>query len=370
VDKRTIASARREAEETALRKESYEFFKQLQETPSPSGFEQPVQRIIRPRMKRFADSVQTDVHGNVLVGINPKGSPRVMLAGHCDQIGMMVNYIDDKGFIFVLAIGGIDPSVVPGSRVLIHTAHGPVDGVIGRKPIHVLKPEERGAKVELRELWIDVGTKSKKETEEVVRVGDPVTFRLELVHLGGNHVTSPGFDNKCGTFVVMEALRLCSVKKPRCAVYAVSTVQEEIGLRGARTAGFGLDPQVGIAVDVTHATDYPDIDKRLNGDIKLGGGPVLSTGPNINPRLGEMLLQTAKSKNIPVQREAAPGGTNTDANAIQLTRAGVATALVSIPNRYMHTPVEVVSLSDLEAAARLIAETVAKIDQRTSFIPE
>ena len=353
-----------------MRKESYEFLKAIQETPSPSGFEQPVQRLIRKRMRRHADNIETDVHGNAIVALNPKGSPRVMLAGHCDQIGLMVNYIDDNGFIFVSQIGGIDPTVLPGSRMVIHTKHGPVDGVIGRRPIHVMKPEERGGKVELRELWVDIGTKNKKETEQVVRVGDPITFRLEMAHLGNDFVTSPAFDNKCGTFVVMEALRLCSVKKIKCALFAVSTVQEEIGLRGARTSCFGIDPLVGIAVDVTHATDYPDIDKRVNGEIKIAGGPTIATGANINPTLEELLIKTAKTKRIPCQREAAPMSTRTDADAIQLSRAGVASALVSIPNRYMHTSVEVVSLGDLDAAAKLIAETVAKIDRRTDFIPQ
>ena len=353
-----------------MRKDSHEFLKTLAQTPSPSGFEQPIQAVVRRRMKTFADSIETDLHGNVIVGLNPAGSPRVMLAGHCDQIGLMVNYIDDNGYIFFLPIGGIDPTVVPGSRVVVHTKHGPVEGVIGRKPIHVLKQEERGAKIELREMWVDIGSKGKKETEQVVSVGDPITFRLELVHLGNDLVTSPAFDNKCGTFVVMEALRLCSARKLNCALFAVSTVQEEIGLRGARTAGYGVDPLVGIAVDVTHATDYPDIDKRVNGNIKLGGGPTISTGANINPRVEALLVKTAKSKRIPFQMEAAPAGTGTDANAIQLTRAGVATALVSIPNRYMHTQVEVVSLSDLEAAAKLIAETVAAVGPSTNFIPE
>lgn len=353
-----------------MRKDSYDFLKSILETPSPSGFEQPVQRIVRKRMKRFADTIETDVHGNVIVAINPEGSPRIMLAGHCDQIGMMVNYIDDNGYIFFRPIGGIDPSVVPGSRVVVHTKHGPIDGVIGRKPIHVLKPEERGAKIELREMWVDIGTKNKKETQQVVGVGDPITFRLEMVRLGGDLVTSPAFDNKCGVFVVMDALRRCSVKKIKAALFAVSTVQEEIGLRGARTAAYGIDPKVGIAVDVTHATDYPDMDKRTLGDIKLGGGPAISTGANVNPRLEELLVKTAKSKRIPYQMEAAPGGTPTDANVIQLTRSGVATALVSIPNRYMHTQVEVVSLSDLETTSKLIAETVASISRRTSFLPE
>lgn len=353
-----------------MRKESYEFLKTIQETPSPSGFEQPVQRIVRKRMKRFADRVETDVHGNVIAGLNPKGSPRVMLAGHCDQIGMMVKYIDDNGYIFFSAIGSIDPSVVPGSRVAVHTEHGPVDGVIGRKPVHTVKPEERGAKVELREMWVDIGAKDKKETQQVVRIGDPITFRLEMIHLGRNLVTSPAFDNKCGTFVVMEALRLCSVKKLKCGLFAVSTVQEEVGLRGARTSCFGIDPQVGIAVDVTHSTDYPDVDKRINGEVKLGAGPTIVRGANINPKLEALLVKTAKIKRIPVQAEGEPGGTGTDASVMQLSRSGVATALVGVPNRYMHTQVEVVSLSDLEAAAKLVAEAVAGIDRRTSFIPD
>lgn len=353
-----------------MRKESYDFLKAIQETPSPSGFEQPVQRIVRKRMKPHASTIETDVHGNVIVGLNPKGSPRVMLAGHCDQIGLMANYIDDNGFIFFSAIGGIDPSVLPGSRVVVHSKNGPINGVIGRKPIHLMKQEERGAKTEIREMWVDIGAKNKKETEQVIGVGDPITFRLEMVTLGGDLVTSPAFDNKCGTFVVMEALRLCAGRKMSAALFAVSTVQEEIGLRGARTSCYGVDPQVGIAVDVTHATDYPDIDKRMNGDIKVGKGPSISTGPNINPRLEELLLSTAKTKRIPFQKEAEPGATGTDANAIQLSRSGVATALLGIPNRYMHTQVEVVSLGDLEAAAKLMAETVMAITRRTNFIPE
>ncbi len=353
-----------------MRKESYEFLAALQKAPSPSGFEQPVQRIVRARMKKYADDIRTDVHGNVMVSLNSKGSLRVMLAGHCDQIGMMVRYIDDNGFIFFREIGGIDPTTLPGAKVIVHSKHGPIDGVIGRRPIHVLKPEERGAKIELRELWVDIGARGRKETEEVVAIGNPITFPAPVTHLAGDLVTSPAFDNKCGVFVVMEALRLCSVKKIKCALFAVSTVQEEIGLRGARTSCFELDPQVGIAADVTHATDYPDIDKRVNGDIKVGAGPTISTGANINPKLEELLVKTATRKRIPFQMEAAPGQTGTDASVIQMSRSGVATALIGIPNRYMHTPVEVVSLGDLEAAAKLVAETVATISHRTDFIPK
>jgi endoglucanase len=234
----------------------------------------------------------------------------------------------------------------------------------------VLKPEERGAKVELRELWVDVGAKDRTEAEHVVRIGDPVTFRLEMVSLGRDLVTSPAFDNKCGTFVVMEALRLARARTVKAAVFAVSTVQEEIGLRGAKTAAFAIDPDVAIAVDVTHATDYPDIDKRTNGDVALGKGPTIVRGPNVNPKLYDLLTQTAKTKRIPVQAEAWPGGSPTDANPMQLNRSGVATALIGIPNRYMHTQVEVVSLADLDAAAKLIAETIARLTPRTKFIPE
>ncbi len=353
-----------------MRKESYDYLKSMQETPSPSGFEQPVQRLVRERMKPFASSIETDVHGNVIVGVNPKGHPRVMLAGHCDQIGLLTRYIDDNGFIYFAPIGGLDPSAIVGTRVVVHSKHGPIDGVIGRKPVHLMKPDERGAKIEIRELWVDIGTKNRRETEQVVSIGDPITFKLEMIALGRDLVTSPAFDNKCGTFIVMEALRLCAGRKMSAALFAVSTVQEEVGLRGAKTACFGLDPDVGIAVDVTHATDYPDIDKRTSGDIKLGSGPTITVGANSNPNLARLLVKTAKGKRIPYQNEAHPGGTGTDANVIQLTRAGVATALIGIPNRYMHTAVEVVSLSDLEAAAKLIAETVVTITRRTNFIPE
>ncbi len=353
-----------------MRKESYEFLEAIVKSPSPSGFEQPVQRVVRKRMKPFANHIGTDVHGNVTVALNPEATPRVMLAGHCDQIGLMVNYIDGQGYVFFKAIGGIDPSVVPGSRVVIHTEHGAVDGVIGRRPIHVLKPEDRGGKIELRETWVDIGAKNHKEAKQVVSVGDPITFQTELVHLGSNLVTAPALDNKCGTFVVMEALRICAGKKLKCSLFAVSTVQEEVGLRGARTSCFGLDPQVGIAVDVTHATDYPDIDKRVNGDVKLGAGPTISIGANFNPPLQTLFKKSAKRKRISFQTEAAPGGSPTDANAMQLTRAGVATALISIPNRYMHTQVEVVSLNDLTAAAQWIAETVTDIHGGIDFIPK
>jgi endoglucanase len=355
-----------------MRPESFEFLKQIEETPSPSGFEQPVARIVRKRMSRFADKITTDVHGNVIVALNPKGSPRVMLAGHMDQIGLMVNYVNDDGYIYFDAIGGIDNTVLPGSRVTIHTKKGPVEGVIGRKPIHLMKPEERNqGKVERTDLWIDIGCRTKAETLAAVRIGDPVTYKLGLTRLGKDLVASPGLDNKVGTFVVMEALRLAAgMKGLKCALYAVATVQEEIGLRGARTSCFGIDPLVGIAVDVTHATDNPGADKKQAGEISLGKGAVIERGANINPVLEELFVETAEKKKIPHQMAGSPGATGTDANAMQISRAGVAAGLISIPNRYMHTQVEVVNLSDLQACAELIAHTVARIDSKMSFIPD
>ena len=353
-----------------MNKESFEFFKAIEETPSPSGFEQPVQRIIRQRMKPYADSIRTDVHGNLIVALNPKGSPRVMLAGHCDQIGLMVKYIDDDGYLFVVPIGGIDPSVLPGTRVTVHTKNGSVEGIIGRRPIHLLKEAERGAKLELRELWVDIGVKGRKKVEKKVAVGDPITFRLGLERLGDDMVTSPGLDNKMGTFVAMEALRLAKAGRLQCALFAVSTVQEEIGLRGAATSCFGIEPQVGIAVDVCHATDYPDVDKRSHGAVKMGAGPTIAVGANINPAVSDLLIQAAKARKIPHQIEAEPRGTGTDANVMQISRAGVAAGLLSVPNRYMHTQVEVVCLTDLENAAKLLAEAVARITPKTNFIPE
>lgn len=353
-----------------MRKESYDFLKRLEETPSPSGSEEAVQRLVREYVKRAADSVETDVHGNVIATLNPKGSPRVMLAGHCDQIGMMIRFIDDKGFLFFSQIGGLDPSVLPGSRVVIAGRKGPVEGVIARKAVHMLKPEERGViKSELRDLWIDIAAKDKKDAEKAVGVGDAAVFKLGMTRALNDMVVSPAFDNKCGTWVVMEALRLAAGRKINCALFAVSTVQEEVGLRGAKTSCYGIDPKVGIAVDVTHATDYPDVDKRVFGEIAMGAGPAIATGPNINPPLRDLLLVTARSKKIPHQMEAAPGGTGTDANVIQLSRSGVATALLSVPNRYMHTQVEMINLADLEHTATLLAETVARIDDKMDFVP-
>ncbi len=352
--------------------DSLNFLLRLLSTPSPSGFEQPAQRLVRERMKAYSDQITSDVHGNTVAALNPGGRPRVMLAGHVDQIGFMVRYVDKKGFVFFGPIGGIDAAVVPGLRLTVHTGRGAVEGVVGRKAIHLMKPEERAkAQVDLTHLWLDIGAATDKQAGKLVKVGDPVTYRLEPARLAGDLVASAGLDDKIGAFVVMEALRLLHARRKQlqCAVFAVSTVQEELGLRGARTSCYGIDPQAGIAVDVTHASDYPESDKKITGDISLGKGPTITVGPNINPQLAALIEAAGRKAKIAFQREGEPKATGTDANAIQISRAGVAAGLVGIPCRYMHTPVEVVSLKDAEAASRLLCETCLKIGPRTDFVP-
>jgi len=352
-----------------MRKQSHEFLRRILSIPSPSGFEAEAQRAFLDYVGPFADEVKTDVHGNAIGVLNPKGSVRVMLAGHADQVGLMVRYISDNGFLYFDQIGGLDPMLLPGQRVVVHTPSGARKGVIGRKPIHLMETEDRNKIPKMREMWIDIGAENKKNAQKLVSVGDPVTFDVAVCELAGGNTISAGFDDKAGVFVIAEALRLLAARRVKAAVYAVATVQEEVGLRGARTSCFGIDPQVGIAVDVTFASDQPEVEKKAVGDIRLGAGPVIEKGPNFNPVLVERLISAAKRKKIPHQIGAAARPPGTDANAMQISRAGVATALVSVPNRYMHTVVEMVRLSDMEHCAQLIAETVAGLDKDVDFDP-
>lgn len=348
---------------------SLTFLKRLLEAPSPSGFEQPAQKIWRENVGKYADRIQTDVHGNCIGIINEEGSPRILLAGHCDELGFMVQYITDEGFLHFRTIGGFDVNIIPGRRVKVHTKKGPILGVKGKKAIHVMTDEEKKKKAEIHDLWIDIGVGDRKEAESLVSVGDPVTYTVGFEELRKDLAISRGFDDKAGSFAVGEVLRMLSGKSFKAAVYSVSTVQEEVGLRGARTSTFGINPKVGIAVDVTHATDHPDMDKKRVGNIKLGSGPVIARGANINPVVEKILIRTAMDEKIPFQIEAAPGGTGTDANAIQLTRAGVATGLVSIPLRYMHTSVETLSLKDVENVSKLLTAFILRLDDSVDFTP-
>jgi putative aminopeptidase FrvX len=346
-----------------------EFFEKILAAPSPSGYESPAQEIVRQYVTPFADEVKTDTHGNVIVVKNPKAPLRVMLAGHCDQIGLIVTHVDSNGFLYTQSIGGWDTQVLLGQRMTVWTDAGPIFGVIARKPTHLLSGSERGKAPEIKDLWIDIGAADQAEANKLVRIGDSVTVELRFQPMRNQLAVSPGMDDKCGVWVIMEALRRVDKSKLKCALYAVATVQEEIGLRGATTSAFGIDPHVGIAVDVTHATDCPTIDKRKNGDVRLGKGPVIGRGPNMNPKVVERLLEAAKQHEIPHQIAASGRATGTDANALQITRAGVAAALVSIPNRYMHSPVEMLSLADLDRAAELLARFLESLPADADFTP-
>lgn len=346
-----------------------EFLKTILETPSPSGYEGPLQQRVREYVTEFADQVTTDVHGNVIAVKNPDAPLRVMLAGHCDQIGLIVQHIDDEGFLYIQPIGGWDPQVLIGQRMTVWTAEGPVLGVIGKKPIHLLTEEERKQVPKMKDLWLDIGAADKEEAQKTVRVGDSVTVELGFNQMRNNQAVSPAMDDKSGMWVVIEALRRADKARLDCALYAVSTVQEEIGLRGAKTSSFGIEPQVGVAVDVTHATDCPTIEKKEEGDVKLGKGPVIYRGPNMNPKVVQLLIRAADENEIPYQLGASGRATPTDANAIQVNRSGVAAGLISIPNRYMHSPVEMVSLDDLDRAADLLARFAEGLSAELELIP-
>lgn len=352
-----------------MQKSSFDFLKRLVDTPSPSGYEQRAQRVFRDRVAAYTKEIRTDVLGNVYATLNPGGSPRIMLAGHVDEIGFQVRYINDDGMLYFGSVGGHDTLITVGQRVTVHTTSGPVTGVLGRTAIHLLDPEERKKMPALDDLWIDIGAKDKADAESVVAIGDCVTYQHELQRLRGDLCVARGFDDKMGVFIVAEALRLLTGKKLKAAVIGVSTVQEEVGLRGARTSAYDTDPQIGIATDVGHAVDYPGGDKKKVGDIRLGKGPMITRGANINPAVFDLFVKTAKELKLPYQIEAAPGGTGTDANVIQLNRAGVATGLISVPLRYMHTPNEIMNLNDIENAARLIAGFCERVTVKMNWTP-
>lgn len=352
-----------------MQDDSLAFLKNLIQTPSPSGFERPVQDLVRARIKPFADDVRTDRHGNVIAVRNPEGHPRIMLAGHCDQIALMVQHIDDSGFLYVQPMGGWDMQILLGQHLTVWARNGPLPGVVARKAPHLMTPEERNKVPQFMDIWIDIGAKDKKDAEGLVRPGDTVTMALCFRELRNGLVAAPGLDDKVGVWTVMETMRLLHGRPLQAAVFCVSTVQEEIGLRGATTSAYGIHPTVGIAVDVCHASDTPGNDKKQLGDTKLGGGPTVFRGPNINPRVFERLEETAAGHEIAIQVRGAPRATGTDANAIQLSREGVAAGLIGLPNRYMHSPVEVVCLQDLERAARLLAEFCAGVVPQHDWTP-
>ncbi len=354
-----------------MNKRSFEFLERLINSISPSGYEDEAARVWQKEASSFADDIRRDTHGNSDAVINAGGSPRIMLSGHYDEIGFIITHINDEGYLWISPVGGWDPQIPQGQHVTIRGRKGHVPGVIGKCPIHLLKEDARKKVTNLDELWVDIGAQNKKEAEKQVAIGDPLVISRALTRLQGQLVAGRGFDNRAGAFVVLEAARRLSKMKPKAEIHAVATVQEEIGLRGARTAAFGIDPQVGIAVDVTFATDYPSMGDAVKkfGHIKVGKGTVITRGPNINPKLFDLMVDIAQKEQIAYQINAESRATGTDANAIQINRSGVATGLLNIPNRYMHTPCEMVSLDDLDATADLMAHTCARISNKLDFIP-
>ena len=352
-----------------MNKASLDFLKALLETPSPSGYEQPAAKLWRRYVEGSVDELVADVHGNSIAILNPKAEFKFMLTGHIDEIGLTLMHIDDKGYIYTAQIGGVDPALLVGQRVSIVTNKGSVLGVIGRKAIHQMQPDERKKGVEMDNIWIDIGAGNKKEAKKRVQIGDPVVIDVECRTLYGDKIVSRATDDKAGAFVVAEVMKALTKRKLNICVIGVATVQEEVGLRGAITSAYRVHPQAGIAVDVTFASDHPDTDPKKTGEVKLGKGPVLHRGPNINPVMERELFNIAKARKIPCQLTAEPRPSGTDANAIQLCRGGAATGIVSIPNRYMHTPVEVISIKDVDYCVKLLTEFLAAHPAKRDYRP-
>jgi putative aminopeptidase FrvX len=349
-----------------LHEQTLTYLRRLLGAASPSGFETATAAIWRAEAETFADEVTVDSNGNSYARLQGDG-PRVMIEGHIDEIGVMISHIDEQGFLWFQPIGGWDDQVLVGQRIRVLGAQGPVVGVIGKKPIHQMDAADRDKVSKIKSLWIDIGAANADEAKAKVRVGDAGVIEQPLVELG-DLIACRGLDNKIGSFVALEALRyLAQSERPPADVWAVAPVQEEIGLWGAKTAAHYLDPAVAIAIDVTHATDHPDADVRGNGFCKLGGGPSLGRGSAVSTTVFSMLTAAGDADGIPYQVEGAPRSTGTDADSIARVRSGIPTGLVSIPNRYMHSPSEMVSLTDLDNCAKLIASFTRRLGAEPDF---
>ncbi len=331
-----------------------EFLDDLLATASPSGFETPSQRVWVDYVEEFADEVRTDDYGNA-IAVSEGGEPTIALAGHSDEIGFMVRDIEDDGTIRLTRVGGSDRTVSKGQHVRIHTDDGEVPGVIGQTAIHLRDPEEDGVD-DIDEQFVDIGAEDGEEAEELVERGDPITFDQTVSKLANGNIAARGLDNRIGIWAAAEGFRRAVEGDPEATVVAVSTVQEELGLRGARMVGFDLAPDAAVATDVTHATDGPETPASKQSGTELGGGPVVARGSANHPTLVEAARDAATEAEVDVQLQAAGSRTGTDADAFYTARGGIPSLNVGVPNRYMHTPVEVLDLADLDATADLLAE--------------
>lgn len=343
----------------------------LLDVPGPSSFEAAAARAWRDEAAGFADQADIDVHGTAFAGVNVSGAPRVLLAGHLDEIGLMLTHIDNEGYCYFRNIGGWDPQVLVGQRVSILGRHGPVAGVIGRQATHLLEGSERDRAVKIKDLWIDIGATSREQALEHVRPGDPIVLAVPPLELRDGRLAGRGLDNRAGAVVVLEALRMLAAQPDglQAAVWAAANAQEEITGGGARAVTYRLEPQVAVVVDVTHATDYPGADRRQLGEHALGSGPAIGRGSAAGPRVFQLLVEAAEAEGIPYTIEPTPSRTGTDAENVFAIRSGVATGLVSVPLRYMHSPNEVVQLSDVVHAARLLAAFCRRLGPDTDLRP-
>ena len=350
-------------------KPSLSFLRSLLDSPGPSGFESAPARVWREEAGRFASEVRGDVAGNSIAVVNPEGSPTIMLDGHIDEIGVIVQHIDDEGFVHISPIGGWDPQVLVAQRIRFLGRDGDVFGVIGKKPIHLMKTEDREKASKMTDLWVDIGAKNKAAALERLSVGDPGVIDSQAMDFPNNRLVSRSIDDRIGAFTVLEALRRYSEKPGTARVVSVATTQEEIAWHGggALVCASCLNPQMAIVVDVSFATDHPGIEKKEIGDHDLGSGPILTRGALVSPVVFRLLRSAAETRKIPFTVHAAGRDTSTNADAISIAREGVATALVSIPNRYMHSPNEMVSLDDVDNAVELIAETCRMVTKETDF---
>ncbi|MHA1518685.1 MAG: M42 family metallopeptidase [Promethearchaeota archaeon] len=352
------------------RKLDEKFLESFLNAPSVSGYEQPAQRLFRQYVRPFVESMKTDIMGNVISTTNSSGSPKIMLAGHVDEVGIQIKYVSKEGFLYFHA-NGLDAHLLPGARIQIQTNNGPIFGVIGKKAIHLQKKEERKKVIPIKEQYIDIGARSREEVEEMgIQIGDPAIFDYYYSPIGPNgDIVSRCFDDKIGGFIVAEIMKRLKEQQFDAAVYGVSTTQEEVGLRGAKTSAFGVDPDIALVYDVDFVMDTPSSDEKSHGRVKLGKGPIVATGPNMNPKLFDLIVKTAEDMNIGIQIIAEPKGTGTDANFIQLSKSGVCVGLFGIPNRYMHSYSEIVNLQDVEEIICLSVEVIKRITPEMSFIP-
>jgi putative aminopeptidase FrvX len=369
-------AARRAPKRSGKRSKTEEGFtpllRELLIARGPSGYEAAPAAVWREAAGKFAQ-VSTDVVGTPLALVAPKrgyqkGARRLLVMGHIDEIGLIVTHIDDDGYLWFREVGGWDAQILVGQRVVLDTREGTVAGVIGKKPIHLLRGEERKKVAEVRDLHIDIGARDGDEARKLVRIGDVAVIDAEPLELPNGRLVSRALDNRLGSFVALEAARLVAeAGGGRWETAAVAAVQEETVFGGSRTSAYALEPDAAIVVDVTHATDAPGIDVKDAGKHELGSGPVISRGSTLNDGVFELLYEAGEAEKIPFTVEASGRNTGTDADAVHISRGGIPTGLVSIPIRYMHSPVELVQLEDVHAAARLIAAAALRLTRETSF---